>query len=86
MAQMTLREARRFRRLTQDQLAEKSGVDQTHISSIEIGRRVPSDDVRARLAKALRFAPSKLRFTEPAADSETIANVDDRAGHAEATR
>ncbi|MEO8681986.1 MAG: helix-turn-helix transcriptional regulator, partial [Vicinamibacterales bacterium] len=59
---MTLRKARLNRRLTQDDLAAKSGVDQTHISSIEIGRRAPSDDVKERLAKALGIAPSKIKF------------------------
>ncbi len=76
----TLREARRRKGMTQDALATKSGVDQTHISSIEIGRRVPSDDVKQRLAKALGTAPSKLRFSapEPAAIS---TRAEDRVGH-----
>jgi transcriptional regulator with XRE-family HTH domain len=59
---MTLRDARKKRGMTQDDLAAASGVDQTMISSVEIGRRSPSDDVKTRLAKALGIAPSKLRF------------------------
>jgi transcriptional regulator with XRE-family HTH domain len=80
MTQLTLREARTRRRMTQDDLAAKSGVDQTTISSIEIGRRNPSDDIRTRLAKALGIAPSKLRFTLPEPD-DTVAAGSDRAGH-----
>jgi transcriptional regulator with XRE-family HTH domain len=75
----TLREARLRRKLTQDDLAAKSGVDQTHISSIEIGRRVPSDDVKERLAKALGIAPSRIRFPEPEPDA-TVEAGSDRAG------
>lgn len=65
--QLTLRQARRRRGsvLTQEQLADQSGVDQTYISLIERGLRNPSDDIKARLAKALRIAPSRLRFAAP---------------------
>lgn len=63
---MTLRQARRTRRrpLTQDQLAARSGVDQTYISRIEQGNRVPSEAIRKRLAKALRIDPAALSFPE----------------------
>jgi transcriptional regulator with XRE-family HTH domain len=65
--QLTLREARRRRKslVTQEQLAKRTGLDQTYISLIECGRRRPSDDVRKRLAKALGIAPSRLRFADP---------------------
>ena len=76
----TLREARRRRKFTQDELAAKSGVDQTHISSIETGRRIPSDDVTERLAKALGIAPSKLRFDKPE-PSASVSPDSDRTGH-----
>lgn len=76
----TLREARVRKGFTQDDLAAKSGVDQTHISSIEIGRRAPSDDVKARLAKALGIAPSRLRFTAPEPEP-SVDKAKDRAGH-----
>jgi len=69
--------------MTQDVLAAKSGVDQTHISSIEIGRRSPSDDVKARLAKALGIAPSELQFSEPQSDSENVTTGRDRTGPAD---
>jgi transcriptional regulator with XRE-family HTH domain len=82
---MTLREARRRKGMTQDVLADKSGVDQTHISSIEIGRRVPSKDVRERLAEALGMAPSKLQFPEP--EPAAIGTRDsDSLGHKQASR
>ena len=77
---LTLREWRLRRKLTQDDLAAASGVDQTHISSIEIGRRTPSDDVKEKLAKALRIAPSKLRFSTPEPDAN-VSDESDRVGH-----
>jgi transcriptional regulator with XRE-family HTH domain len=77
---MTLRAARLRRRLTQDDLAAKSGVDQTHISGIETGRRYPSDDVRKRLAKALRITPSSLQFEKPQ-PTATVSNASDKEGH-----
>ncbi len=88
---LTLREARnRFNAiakkhgrptLRQEDLAKKIGVDQTYISLLEAGKRVPSDDVKRRLAKALGIAPSRLRFSEPQPDSENVAGERDRTGH-----
>lgn len=70
--------------LTQVDLAEKVEVDQTYISLIERGLRVPSDDLKHRLAKALGVAPSDLRFSEPQPD-ESVAEADDRQGHSTKT-
>lgn len=63
--QLTLSAARKARKpaLTQVELAALVGVDQTYISLIEAGKRMPSDDLKERLGKALGIAPSKLRFT-----------------------
>lgn len=79
---LTVREARTNRRapLTQEQLAERSDVDQTYVSLIEAGKRVPSDDIKKRLAKALGVAPSRLRFPEPQPEA-TIDQALDREGH-----
>lgn len=76
----TLRAARLRRKLTQDDLAAKTGIDQTHISSIEIGRRYPSEDTVKRLAKALRVTPSSLQFEKPQPPA-TVARAYDREGH-----
>jgi transcriptional regulator with XRE-family HTH domain len=56
-----LREIRKQQNLTQNQLAEKSGVDQTTISGIERERiKRPRWEVVSRLAKALDVAPEEL--------------------------
>lgn len=80
--QWTVREARGRKRppMTQEELADKSGFDQTYISLIERGLRIPTDpDVKARLAKALGIAPSKLRFSEPQPE-DSVSDVSDRVG------
>lgn len=77
---MTLREARKKAGLTQDELAAKSGIDQTTISSLETYRHTnPSDDTAKRLAKALRIRPVQLRFSEPE-PALISTRGDDKAG------
>jgi transcriptional regulator with XRE-family HTH domain len=58
---MTLREARLQRRMTQEDLAAKSGVEQTTISNIETGRvQSPSWDTVAKLSAALGYQPHDI--------------------------
>ncbi len=76
MKEVTVREARKQRGLTQQQLSELSGVDQTTISDLETGRHTnPRLDTIKALAEALGIAPSKLQFTAPEPD----ASLDDRS-------
>lgn len=49
----TLRKARKEAKLTQEQLAEKSGLPQSHISRIESGKHSPSRITIEKIAKAL---------------------------------
>lgn len=66
MQQLTLREARKRRRLSQEQLAAKSGVKQTNISAIERGAvRDPNSSTLLALAAALEMDPRALKFGEP---------------------
>lgn len=61
IAMMDLKTARARRKLTQDQLAEKTGLPQTTISDIERGViKKPSWDAVARIARALDYDPEKL--------------------------
>lgn len=80
---LTVREARERHKppMTQEELADRSGFDQTYISLIERGRRVPKEpDTKKRLAKALGIAPSKLRFSEPR-PATTVDPASDSLGH-----
>lgn len=63
-----LRTARVSRGLTQEQLAERSGVHQTTISDLEIGRvATPSWPTASRLADALGVSPADLFPVESSA-------------------
>jgi uncharacterized protein len=57
---INLRRARRQRRLTQVQLAERAGVSQTAISRLEAGDRDPLLTTVVRLAKALGVKEADL--------------------------
>jgi transcriptional regulator with XRE-family HTH domain len=55
-----LRRARERRDLTQEQVAERSGVHATEVSRIEAGKRDPKVSTLERLAAAVEVAPSEL--------------------------
>ena len=56
----TLRETRRARGLTQEELARVGGFDRTYTSLLERGLRTPSLAVLFRLAEALGVKPCRL--------------------------
>lgn len=53
-----LREARTDAGLTQRALAERSGVQQSHIAAIESGKRAASAELLTRLLRAANYRPS----------------------------
>jgi len=55
-----VRQRREARALTQEKLAERSGLDPTYISDIERGLRNPGIKNVAKLAKALGLTTSEL--------------------------
>jgi transcriptional regulator with XRE-family HTH domain len=55
-----LREARELLGLTQEQVAERSGVHFTEVSRIEAGKRDPRISTVERLAKAVEVKPGQL--------------------------
>jgi len=55
-----LRSARKRLGLTQEQVAERSGVHPTEISRIEAGKRDPRASTLERLAKAVEIPPGQL--------------------------
>lgn len=81
MSCLTLREWRKRRDWTQEQLAALSGIDQTTISRLETESDPnPTDITKERLAKALGIRPVQLRFSPP--EPAAIGTCDsDRAGH-----
>lgn len=55
-----LRDARKRRGLTQEQVAERSGVHPTEVSRIEAGKRDPRVSTLLRLAHAVEVQPGRL--------------------------
>ncbi len=55
-----LREARKQLGLTQEQVAERSGVHATEVSRIEAGKRDPQVSTLLKLAKAVEQPPGRL--------------------------
>jgi transcriptional regulator with XRE-family HTH domain len=55
-----LREARLKLELSQEQVAERSGVHATEVSRIEAGKRDPRVSTVERLAKAVMMPPGQL--------------------------
>jgi transcriptional regulator with XRE-family HTH domain len=55
-----LRAARKKLALTQEQVAERSGVHATEVSRIEAGKRDPKVSTLLRLAKAVEVPPGQL--------------------------
>ena len=57
---LNVRKAREAKELTQEKLAEKSGLDPTYISGIERGLRNPGIKNVAKLAKSLGVTTAEL--------------------------
>jgi transcriptional regulator with XRE-family HTH domain len=55
-----LRAARKKLGLTQEQVAERSGVHATEVSRIEAGKRDPQVSTVIKLAKAVELRPGQL--------------------------
>lgn len=55
-----VKRARRQARVTQEELAVRSGVDRSHISDVERGVNAPSLVVLFKLARGLGLCPAKL--------------------------
>jgi len=55
-----LREAREHLGLTQEEVAQRSGVHATEVSRMEIGKRDPKISTLRRLAKAVEVKPGQL--------------------------
>ena len=49
-----IRELRKLRKLTQNQLSKKVDIDPKHVSRIEVGKSFPSLDTLERMANALK--------------------------------
>ena len=58
-----LRERRRLLEMTQAELADKAGINRSHLSLIETGEHRPTKSTMQRLAEALDISPETLEYT-----------------------
>ena len=72
-----LRETRRARGLTQEELGRVGGFDRTYTSLLERGLRTPSLSVLFRLAEALGVKPCRLMTLT---EDQLSSNSDTRSG------
>ena len=56
----TLRAHRTHMRLTQEQLADRAGMDPSYPSLLELGKRMPTLSAILKLAEALQITPEQL--------------------------
>lgn len=59
---MTLREIRFYNRLTQIELAQKSGIHQSTLCHIEKGRIKATEKQKNKIAKALNIETEMIQF------------------------
>jgi transcriptional regulator with XRE-family HTH domain len=64
-ARWFLKEWRKFRGLTQDQLAERTGLSKPYISQLERGERQYTQELLERFAEELRCAAPDLIMRDP---------------------
>ena len=55
-----IRRIRKQKEMTQEFVAEKSGLSSVYISFIEVGKRNPTTEAIARIAKALGVSKSEI--------------------------
>ena len=67
-----IREIRKTRELSQEELAERADISTQYVSNIERGKENPTLDLLLRLAEALRVSLGQL------CDFETVEQMDQR--------
>ncbi len=69
-----IKEIRRNKGLTQDELAEKIGIESGSISNIENGKYYPTADNLEKIIKALNISPQNLFVIEHNQDNDVLLN------------
>jgi DNA-binding XRE family transcriptional regulator len=55
-----IRQRRESLRMTQEQLAERAGIPQSHVSRLERGKHAPTQETIEKVATALQTTPSQI--------------------------
>ncbi len=71
-----IKELRKARQLSQEQLSEKINIDSKHLSRIEVGKSYPSLDTLEKIAKALNVEIKDLfEFMHQVRNKELTKNI-----------
>jgi len=70
-----IRELRQARDISLREFAKKIGTAAPHLSDIELGRRYPSDDLLAKIAKHLGVSVEELRALDPRPPVEDLRRL-----------
>jgi len=73
-----IREQRKKKKITQEQLAEMLGIDQKHMSRIELGKSYPSLDRLIKIAETLEVPlPSLFEFMHMQEERELLKQINE---------
>lgn len=73
-----IREQRKRKGITQEQLAEKLGIDQKHMSKIELGKSYPSLDRLIKVGEVLEVPlPSLFEFEHLGEERDRLKQIND---------
>jgi len=73
-----IREQRKRKKITQEQLAEKLGIDQKHMSRIELGKSYPSLDRLIKIAETLEVPlPCLFEFMHLEEERELVKQINE---------
>lgn len=71
-----IKELRKLRRLSQEELSERVDIDPKHLSRIEVGRGFPSLDTLEKISKALNVEIKDIfEFMHQARNKELTKNI-----------
>lgn len=74
-----IKELRRLRKMSQEQLSEKVGIDSKHLSRIEVGRGFPSLDTLEKITEALDVEMKDMfEFEDNAAGPKDLRKTIDK--------
>ena len=73
---MRIKELRKARKLSQEQLAEKINIDPKHLSRIEVGNSYPSFDTLEKIANILNVEMKEFfEFKHQEGNKELVKNI-----------
>ena len=70
-----LRQLREAADISLRELSKEAGISPPFLSDVELGRRYPSDDILAKLAKALKVSVDELKRLDTRGDAQDVKKL-----------